>query len=261
VVEYYLAPAIPDLPRWAADAVGTKPDLIVAITTEGALAAKAATTTIPIVFAPPSDPVAQGLVASLARPGGNLTGTSNMAPEMAAKRLQMLSELVPGIARVAVLYTFENLAAQFSLEEILRAGKILGIEARAIGVRTAADVAPTIASAASDGDQAIYIVGSAFFANNAQLVADEALKQRLPSISDSRSNPDAGGLLSYGANVPERFRRAAYYVDRILKGAKPADLPVELPTVFDLVINKKTADALGLKIAEHLLVFATEVIE
>jgi putative tryptophan/tyrosine transport system substrate-binding protein len=261
VIEYFLAPTLADLPQWAAKAVSSKPDLIVAITTEGAHAAKAETTTIPIVFAPPADPVAQGLVASLARPGGNLTGTSNMVPEMAAKRLQILSEFVPGIARAAALYNFDNLAAPFSLDEIIRAGKLLSIDVRAVGVRAVADLVPAISSAVSDGAQAIYIVGNALFANSAQLVAGEALKHRLPSISDTRIHPDAGGLLSYGANLPERYRRVGYYVDRILKGAKPADLPVELPTVFDLVINRKTADALGLKIPESLLVLATEVIE
>jgi putative tryptophan/tyrosine transport system substrate-binding protein len=173
----------------------------------------------------------------------------------------MLTEFVSGISRIAALYSLESANAPFSLDEIRRAATMLNVEVHLVGVRAPTDLAPAIASAAAGGAQALYFVGATLFSNNADLVAEEALKRRLPSISDNPAHTRSGGLLSYGANVQSVYRRGAYYVDRILKGAKPADLPVEQPTLFDFVINKKTADALGLTIPERLLVFATEVIE
>jgi putative tryptophan/tyrosine transport system substrate-binding protein len=262
VIEYFLAPGIADLPLWAARAVASRPDVIVTINTTSAVAAKARTTTIPVVFAGISNPIESGLVAGFAQPGGNLTGPSLMRIDVAAKLLQMLSEFVPRLTRVAVLYLYSNTGVGPLInEEILRAGEILNLDVSLVEVRTIADLAPAIASAASQGAQAIYFFLGPILANNPQLVADETLRHRLPSISENRIHADTGGLVAYGANLPATFRRAAYYVDRILKGAKPADLPVEQPTVFDLVINKKTADALGLAIPPHLQVLATEIIE
>jgi putative tryptophan/tyrosine transport system substrate-binding protein len=260
-IEDFLAPKDADLPEWAGKAVAGKPDLIVAVGAAGAVAAKSQTTTIPVVFVPVGDPVALGLVASLARPGANMTGLSVMNVDLAAKRLQMLQQFVPGLARVAVLYQVENPNSALVLAEVQRAGRILNIDVRLVGVKTAAEIVPAVVSAVSAGAQAFQIAGGPFLTNNEQLIVDELRKHRLPSIDDTRIHPEAGGLLSYGANLPDTFRRAAYYVDRILKGAKPQDLPVEQPMLFDLVINRKTANALGLEIPLGLLVQATEVIE
>jgi putative ABC transport system substrate-binding protein len=235
--------------------------VIVAINPAGAAAAKSQTTTIPIVFAGTQDPVVAGLVASLARPGGNVTGPSLMLADVAGKRLQMLSEIAPGLARVAVIFQAESPGAAPELEEAVLAGKVLGIDIRTVGVRTGTELLSSIASVAVDGAQAIYFPAGPILANDPKIIANTTLSLRLPAISDTRAFPDAGGLLSYGANLADHFRRSAYYVDRILKGAKPADLPVEQPTVFDLVINKRTADALGLTIPPKLMILATEIIE
>ena len=263
VNEYFLAPTDADLPEWAAKAVASMPDLIVAFSTLPTVAAKAITTTIPIVFANVGTVVELGIVASIPRPGGNVTGTTGFGTELVAKELQLLSQFVPGLARVAVLYSSEQLQAQLSLDELFRAGRILNIDVRRVGVKAAADIAPAIASAVSEGAQGIFLLGAPIFGTNLQLVTDEVRKHRLPSIADNRTHPAAGGLMSYGqlGGPSYNFRRAAYFVDRILKGAKPADLPVEFPREFELVINKRTADALGLEIPLGLLVQATEVIE
>ena len=261
IIEEFLAPTTLDLPASAASAVAGKPDIIVAIATAAALAAKARTTTIPIVFANVGSPVEIGLVASIGRPGGNVTGSASLSADLAAKRLQMLSEFIPKMARVAILYQLDQPNAQIVLDEVYRAARILVVDVQLLGVKSADEVTPAIASAASSGAQAIYILGAPFFADNARLVAEATRRWRLPSIDPSRTHPDAGGLLSYGADQVATVRRAAYYVDRILKGEKPADLPVEQPMLFELVINKRTADALGLEIPLGLWVQATEIIE
>jgi putative ABC transport system substrate-binding protein len=261
IVETFLAPTNAALPEWASKAVASKPDLIVTASTLPTVAAKAQTTTIPIVFARVGSPVELGIVASIARPGGNLTGTTGVSAEVQGKLLDLLKQMVPGLARVTVIYSADQLDAPRSLAEVVRAAGILKIDVRTLAVAVAAELAPAIASAAAGGAEAIFFVAAPIFGQNEQLIADEVRKHRLPSIEGSRGHPDAGGLMAYGANVQGSYRRAAYYVDRILKGAKPADLPVEQPMVFDFVINKRTADALGLTIPPKLMIFATEIIE
>jgi putative tryptophan/tyrosine transport system substrate-binding protein len=261
VIEYFLSPSIDELPAWAARAVAAAPDLILAMTTPAAIVAVRQTSSIPIVFTGLGDPIGTGVVQSLARPGGNATGPSLMTPDLAGKRLQLLSEFRPGLSRVAVLYNPDDPATAPQLDEIRIAAKTLGIEFRLYGVRSASDFAPIVAASAAEGMQAAIIIGGSLFGNNLELLAAQVLRHRLPAIYPSREFADAGGLFTYGANLLETYRRAAYYVDRILKGARPGDLPVEQPTVFDFVINKKTADILGIKIPDALFVFASDIIE
>ncbi len=257
-IEYFLAPSNAELPKFAAMAVASEPDVIVAITGHVAALVKRLTTTVPIVFTGVGNPVETGLVASFSRPGGNLTGPSLMVSDLTGKRLQMLAELVPGLERVGRLHWR---AGTDSEAEIILAGQRLEIEVYSVKLKSIADLVPALESVVSDGAQAIFYRAGPILANNVEEFAEETLKRRLPAISDNRIFPDNGGLMSYGANVPDTFRRAAYYVDRILRGAKPADLPVEQPRVIDLVINKRTADTLGITIPLKLLIQATELIE
>lgn len=204
---------------------------------------------------------AAAAVASLGRPGGNVTGPSNLTPDLAAKRLQLLTQIAPGIERVGILFHPDSSIAQLSMDELTVASQKLHVRISPVEVRTPEQIDEKIAGATANGIGALYFITEPLFTGNMQQVAKAALAQRLPAIYDFAEFPRAGGLISYGPNVSAIFRRAAYYVDSILKGAKPADLPVEQPLRFDFVINKKTADALGLEIPLGLLVGATEVIE
>ncbi len=240
----------------AAELVRRKVDVIVA----GALgvqAAKSATTTIPIVFVIPDDPVATGLVASLARPGGNMTGLSSLNVELDAKRLALLKEAVPGLARVAVLVNPADPRAGAMLAATEGAARSVGLRLQVIEVRAAADLDAAVTAAARGKAEALTVLGSSFYFSR---IPELAVKARLPVIAPWKQFPEAGGLMSYGADIPEMFRRAAAYVDRILKGTKPAELPVEQPTKFELVLNLKTAKALGLTIPPSVLARADVVI-
>jgi putative ABC transport system substrate-binding protein len=233
----------------------------VAVIVAGALgvqAAKTVTTTIPIVFVIPEDPVATGLVASWARPGGNLTGLSSLNVELDGKRLALLKEAIPSLARVAVLVNPADPRAGTMLAATEGAAASVGLRLQIIEVRTAVNQDAAVTAAARGKAEALTVLGSSFYFSR---IPELATKARLPVIAPWRQFPEAGGLMSYGTDIPEMFRRAAVYVDKILKGAKPADLPVEQPTKFELVINLKTAKTLRLTIPPSVLARADELIQ
>ena len=245
---------------FAAELVGRKVDVIVATTGLAASAVKNVTSTIPIVMTSSSYPVESGMVASLARPGGNLTGVAALAPGIMAKRLQLLKEAIPSLSRVAVLRLSGQLQTLY-VSDIETGAKRLGITLQVIELARAEDLPSIFATAVRGGAQAIMTTQSPFFLGVMADIADLAVKNRLPSLTGEPDGARAGVLLFYGSYIWEGCERAASYVDRILKGAKPADLPVEEPTKFELVINLKTARALGLTIPPSLMLRANQVIE
>ena len=248
-------------PSLVADLIGLKVDLIVAGTTPSALAAKRATQTIPVVMAAIADPVAAGLVASLARPGGNITGMSLVAAELSAKRIEILKQSILGLSRVAVVWNPGNANNAFLLHDTQVAARSLGVEVRPGEVRQAATLDGVFQGIATAGSQAVLMLQDAMFTLHRTRIAELALKNRLPTMSGETGFAAAGGLMNYGPNIEDSWRRSAVFVDRILKGAKPADLPIEQPTTFELVVNLETAKALGLTIPPSLLLRATQVIE
>jgi putative ABC transport system substrate-binding protein len=246
------------LAELAAELVRLRVDVIVAAYTPCAVAAKRATTAIPIVMAAVADPIGAGLVQSLARPGGNITGLSNMAAETAGKSVELVRDMLPSLRRVAVLANPVDPFTKSLLEQVHLAGRTGGIEIAPVAmVRDPNEIEVAFADIASKQAQAV-VVQAIFFA---KAIADLAIKYRLPSAAVLRSYPHAGGLMSYGADVPHLFRRSAALVHKILQGAKSADLPVEQPTKFELVVNLKTAKAIGLSIPESFLLRADELIE
>ncbi len=247
-------------PALAAELVDLKVDVIFAPATPGAQAAKHATTTIPIVFAVTIDPVGDGLIASLARPGGNLTGMTSTSLELAAKRLELLREALPGVGRIGVLAYPGFAAAARSLVAMQEAARMLGVQLLPVEAREDQfDAAFSELSRNRAG--ALVVLPHGMYFRERRVLAELAGKNRLPTMYEFRPYVDAGGLISYGADVLDLYRRAARYVDKILKGAKPADLPVEQPTKFELVINLKTAKTLGLTIPPSLVARADQVIE
>jgi putative tryptophan/tyrosine transport system substrate-binding protein len=244
----------------AADFVSLRVDVIFATGTAPALAAKQATSVIPIVFPFAGDPVGTGLVASLRRPGGNVTGLSNQATDLAGKRIELLREIVPHFRRLAVLANVGYPAAVLEMDEVQGAARTLGLEVFAFEVRETKDIAPSV-EALKGQAEALFLVGDPLMTANRVRINTLALAARVPTIYVHREYVDAGGLISYGANFPDLFRRAAEVVDKILRGAKPRDIPVEQPTKFELVINLTTAKALGLEIPPMLLARADEVIQ
>ena len=246
--------------EFAADLVRLKVSVIVTSSTPPTIAAKQATSVVPIVFAASGDPVGAGLVASLARPGGNVTGMSIQSIDVVSKRVELLHDVVPNLRRLAVLANESNPMNRRQTEEVQAAAHALGLEVAPLEVRRADDIAPAFAALDGRAD-ALYVAADPLFFNNKLAISALALKARLPDMYSFREEVVAGGLLSYGVSFPDLFRRAAELVDKILRGTKPADIPVEQPTKFDLVINLKTANALGLTIPHNLLVLADEVIE
>jgi putative tryptophan/tyrosine transport system substrate-binding protein len=244
----------------AADFAARRVNVIVPLGTPAIVAAKKSTSTVPIVFPLSSDPVGEGLVASLAHPGGNITGLSNQQPELAAKRLEILRDIIPGMRRLAIISNANNPTAKLSVNEVVTAAGKLGFEVIPLDIRRSEDIAPQIGSL-GDRAQALYVVGDPLTADNQVQINRLALAALLPSMHGSRSYVESGGFVSYGPDFSDLFRRAADYVDKILKGAKPADLPVEEPTKIELIVNLKTAKALGLAIPEAFLMRADEVIE
>jgi putative ABC transport system substrate-binding protein len=248
----------------AAQLVSERFDLIVTVAIPSGLAAKKATATIPIVMATSADPVGSGLVASLARPGGNVTGLSSVVHELPGKRLELLKELVPRLRRVAALYHEGAASLPFVVQWVRdneKAARALGLTLKPIAVKEPFDWEATVAAAKRDGVRALTLVESPVFIARAPEIAAAALRHRLPTVFGVRAHVEAGGLMTYGASTDELWRRAPAYVDKILRGTKPADLPIEQPTKFELVINAKTAKALGLTIPAVLRLQATEVIE
>jgi putative ABC transport system substrate-binding protein len=243
----------------AAEFVRLKVDVIV---TGGnaAVAAKQASSVVPIVFALASDPVGDGLVASLARPGGNITGLSIQAPDLAGKRLALLREVVPGLRRLAIMVNVDFPAAVLEMGEIQAAAGTLGLDVATFEIRRAEDIAPAF-EALKGRAEALYVVGDALVIIHRVRINILALTARLPTMLATREYVEAGGLMSYGPSFADVFRRAGDYVDKILRGAKPGELPVEQPTKFEFVINLTTAKALGIDISPTLLARADEVIE
>jgi ABC-type uncharacterized transport system substrate-binding protein len=246
----------------AAEFVRAKVDVIVAQGTPAALAAKNATATLPIVFALPGDPVGIGLVASLARPGGNVTGLSSQTAELGGKRLDLLREIVPGLRRLAIMANVGNAANVLDTHEVQAAARASGLDVASFEIRRTEDIAPAFAAFKSIGTvDALYVPPDALMNTNRLRINTLALVARLPTLYGARENVEAAGLISYGPDFTDLFRRAGDYVDKILRGTKPADLPVELPTKFELVVNLITATALGLEVPATLLARADEVIE
>jgi len=248
------------VPALVADLVQSRVDVIVVDSTNAALAAKRSTSSIPVVMAIVADPVGSGLVTSLAHPSGNVTGLSVMLDELSAKRLQLLKEAVPRLTRVAVLW---NPATPFhpkAMEDLKAAAPSLAMELSFAGARTPEEMRPAFSAMARTRAEALYVLGDAFFSSQRTTLLELAFKARLPVISVSRGFVDVGALMSYGPDFGDLYRRSAGYVDKILKGVKPSDLPIEQPTKFELVVNLKTAKTLGIAIPESILLQADEVI-
>jgi putative ABC transport system substrate-binding protein len=244
----------------AAEFVRLKVDVIVTYGTPPSAAAKQATTVIPIVFAAAADPVGNGLVASLARPGGNVTGLSLQQNDIVGKKLELLHEVLTSLRRLAVMGNVGNPASLLEVGEVRASASRLGLDIIAVDIRRAEDIAPAF-EAASGRAEALYISTDPLIFTNVGRINTLALNARLPTIYNAKEYIETGGLMSYGPNYPDLFRRAADFVNKILRGAKPADFPVEQPTKFDLVINLKTAKVLGINIPPSLLARADEVIE
>ncbi len=260
-IEYRYAQGTADRFRdLAAELVRLKVDVLVVGGTAGALAAKAQTTTIPIVFALAGDPVAVGLVASLNRPGGNVTGISVFHPEISAKDLELLKAAVHQVSRVGVLYNPANPVTRSTLEGTRKAARALSLELQVEEVRSSEQLAAAFAALTAWRAGAVLVLSDPVFGNALSVLARLATKNRLPTMYNRREFAEIGGLLTYGPSFDDNYRRAAYYVDRILKGAKPAELPVEQPSKFELVINLRTAKTLGLTIPQSLLSRADTVI-
>jgi len=265
VVEYRDAEGKSErLPALAAELVALKVDVIVAASIQPALAARQATRTLPIVFATIGDPVSSGLVASLARPGGNVTGLSSLTPELVGKSLELLKQAVPGVSRVAVLWQPGFLGERAERDSLARAevaAQALGVRPQFVEARNPADFERAFSEMSRARAGGVTVLASSMFLGERRRLVDLAAKNQLPAEYPLREFVDVGGLMSYGANVADLYRRAAAYVDRILKGAKPGDLAIEQPTKFELVINLKTAKALGLAIPQSILLRADEVIQ
>ena len=262
IIEYRYAQSQDHLPALAAELVALSPDLLICNGPQAAVALKSATATIPIVFLSLANPVEQGIVQSLSRPGGNITGLATLMPGFTSKVIEMLQEIVPTASKIAVLANPGNPIHRLNIaEELPQTAQKLGVALPIVEATTAEELDIAFASAAAQHPDAISVFGDALTFNNAPRVTALAAKHRLPAIYISRLFATNGGLISYGPDFADLFFRAGGYVDKILKGAKPSDLPVEQPTKFQLVINMKTAKALGLTVPPTLLARADEVIE
>src|SRR5262245_45681005 len=260
-IEYRWAEGRNDrLAEIAAEFVRLKVDVIVTSGTPPTVAAKQATSVIPIVFAVVGDPVGVGVVASVARPGGNVTGLSVQQPDTAGKRLELLREVVPGLRRLAIMANNDNASTALDMREAQVAARTLGLDVVTSEIRRREDIAPAL-DALRGHVEALYVCNDPLVTTNRMRVSILALGARLPTMYTLREHIEAGGLMSYGPNIPDQYRRSADFVDKILRGTKPGDIPVEQPTKFDLVINLITAKALGLEIPPSLLARADEVIE
>jgi putative tryptophan/tyrosine transport system substrate-binding protein len=249
------------LPELARELVGIPVDVILTLAPPATVAARNATQTIPIVFVAIGEPVASGLVASLARPGANLTGTTRMLPEMSAKHVELLKTAVPSLAKLAVLWNPINTSHRPALQAVEAVALSLSVQVRPLEVRGPAELDGVFAVIAGDRADGVLFIADPVFFINLKRMAEFVASTRLPAIANFIEFPKLGGLMGYAPSIPDEFRHAAGHIDKILKGAKPADLPVELPTKFQLVINLKTAKVLGLNLPPTLLATADEVIE
>ena len=262
VVDSRCYATIAEVPGILAEVLRLKPDVIVAGDSQAAVAAKEATATTPIVFMNSSDPVQAGLIASFARPGGNVTGVGNLGRELTEKRVELLKQAVPSLARVGVVWNLTNEVHEGMWKSAFKdIGRRSGVTLLSLGVRSASDIEPAFSRLREQRGEAVLLMPDGLFFAERNLIARLASQNRLPTIHWSRGEVEAGGLMSYGPNRIDAARQAAVYVAKILKGAKPGDLPVEQPSNFDLVINLKTAKALGLTIPPSLLARADQVIE
>jgi putative ABC transport system substrate-binding protein len=261
VIEYRWAERADQLPKLAAELVRINVDVIFATSSTEVEAARQATKTIPIVFATHADPVSLGHIASLPRPGGNITGLTLLLTDLVAKELEILKEVVPHATRLGVLLTLTAPSHRPALQAAKAAGEKLGVQVHMVSVQTAEDLDGAFATMARERVGGLLVVASPLTRSQRTLLAELALKHRLPGMFGTKENVEAGGLMSYAADLPDLTRRAATYIDKILKGAKPADLPVEQATKFEFVINLKTAKALGLTIPQSVLVRADQVIQ
>jgi len=248
-------------PLLAAELVQLKVDVIVTVTTPATSAAQKATTTIPIVMGTTGDPVGNGFIKSLARPGGNITGLTSIVSDLGPKHMEMLLSMVPRLSRVAVLLNPDNLAHIGVLKNVQAAAQRTSLKILPVKARTPQEIENAFSLMTREHAGAVIVAGDGFLTQQRRQIAELAVKNRLPSITGIKEYPETGGLMSYGQNLADQYRRAAVYVDKILKGAKPGDLPVEQPTRLALVINRKTAKALGLTIPQSLLIMADKVIE
>ena len=261
-IEYRYAEGRADrLPELATELVRLNVDIIVTTVSPDAVAARNATRAIPIVMASAGDPIALGLVENLARPGSNITGLSQISRELAGKRLELLREIVPKLSRVAVLWNPQSKTSEIDWKETQLAARTLGLQLYPVEARSPTDFDKAFEEAIRANVGALAITPEQVFGGNLKRIADLASKHRLPSIYQIREFADAGGLMAYGTDRTDMFRRAATYVDKILKGTKPGDLPIEQPTKFELVVNLKTAKALGIKVPQTILLRTTNVIE
>jgi putative ABC transport system substrate-binding protein len=248
-------------PALAAELVNLKVDVLVAVSTPGALAAKQATSTIPIVMVSVGEPVEVKLVDSLAHPGGNVTGLSLIAPQLAAKRLDLLKQALPKLSRVTVLWNSANQGMKARFLETQLGAQSVGVALQSVTVQSPDDFEPLFVAMTRDRPESLLVLADTVTVANRQRTVEFAARNRVPAIYEARTFVDSGGLMSYGVDFADHYRRTAIYVDKVLKGAKPADLPVELPTKFEFVINLRTAKALGLTITPSLLERADQVIE
>ncbi len=261
VIEWRFADGNYDrVPGFVDDLVQSKVDVIVTDGTVAAQSAKRATSTIPIVMAMASDPVASGLVTSLAHPGGNVTGLSMMIPELSIKRLQLLKEMIPRLVRAVVLWNPASPYHTKVIEKLKAESPLLGIKLSFVSVQTPKEIGPAVAAVSRARAQALYVIEDPVTYNNRMTLLNLVSRARIPTIYPVRRFVDDGGLISYGTNFHDLYRRSAGYAGKILKGAKPADLPVEQPIKFDLVVNLRTAKTLGLTIPQSVLLQANEVI-
>jgi ABC-type uncharacterized transport system substrate-binding protein len=249
------------LPELAAELVRLKVDVIISGSTPGALAAKDATSTIPIVMVTTGDPVGTGLISSLARPGGNLTGVTALGQELSGKRLELLKEAIPSVTRIAVLSNPANPDTSFSVKGVEVAAQALGTQLRVFEVRDATGIDGAFRAMTGERAQALMVLTDPMFVTHRRSIVELSVKSRLPAMYPISEFADAGGLMFYGASLPDMYRRAATYVDKILRGAKPADLPVEQPTKFEFVVNLKTAKQIGVTITPNVLARADKVIK
>ncbi len=262
VIEWRFADGDYDrLPALARELVQAKVDVIVADSTPGVQAVRAATATIPVVMISVGDPVASGFVKSLSRPGGNVTGLSNVTADVSSKYVELLREAMPGLTRIAVLVNPDNANHRGIASQVQAAARSKGMSASTVSARTPAEIDAAFAGLRKDGVGALVVMGDPFYGQQARQFAELTLKHRVPTLATNRSLTEAGGLLSYGQDLVEHYRRAASYVDKLLKGASAAELPVEQSTKIELVVNLRTAKALGLVIPTPLLLRADHVVQ